>query len=58
MKKIFLSKDLNKKNKKKYLVKKEQYEMLKILKTKNIFHMIDLKKYIVGLLNKNKIELF
>ena len=58
IKKVFLSKDLNKKNKKKYLVKKEQYEMLKILKTKNIFHMIDLKKYIVGLLNKNKIELF
>ena len=58
MKKVFLSKDFNKKNKKKYLVKKEQFELLKILKTKNIFHMIDLKKYIVGLLNKNKIELF
>ena len=58
MKKIFLLKELNKKNKKKYFVKKEQLEMLKILKRKNIFHMIDLKKYIVGLLNKNKIEMF
>lgn len=58
MKKIFLLKELNKKNKKKYFVKKEQYEMLKILKRKNIFQMIDLKKYIVGILNKNKIELF
>lgn len=55
MKKLFL---LNKKNKKKYFVKKEQFEMLKVLKRKNIFHMIDLKKYIVGLLNKKKIELF
>ena len=58
MKKIFLLKELNKKNKKKYFVKKEQFEMLKMLKRKNIFQMIDLKKYIAGILNKNKIELF
>ena len=39
-------------------VKKEQYDMLKILKEKNILGMIHLKKYIIKLLKSNKLELF
>ena len=39
-------------------VKKDQYDMLKILKEKNILGMIHLKKYIIKLLKSNKLELF
>ena len=47
-----------KKSGKVWKVKKDQYEMLKILKEKNILGMINLKKYIIKLLNSNKLELF
>ena len=46
------------KNNKQWLVKKEQYELLKVLKEKNISGMINFKKYILKLLNSNKLELF
>ena len=39
-------------------VKKEQYDMLKILKEKNILGMTSLKKYILKLIKSNKLELF
>ena len=48
----------NNKKKKVILVKREQYELLKILKEKNINNMINLKKYIVKILNNNRLELF
>ena len=46
------------KTKKKIFVKKEEYELLKTLKEKNIDGMINLKKYIVKILNNNRLELF
>lgn len=48
---------LSKIKSKKWMVKKEQYDLLKRLKEKNIFGMISLKKYIVKVLNNNKLEL-
>ena len=49
---------LNKKKKIKHFVNKEQYELLKILKEKNIIGMMNFKKYIINLLNNNKLEMF
>ena len=49
---------LNKKKKIKHFVNKEQYELLKILKEKNIIGMMNFKKYIINLLNNNKLEIF
>ena len=46
------------KNKRTRFVKKEQYELLKLLKEKDIISMESLKKYIVRILNRNKLELF
>ena len=55
---FYLLKKNQRKNKKVWLVKKEQYELLKILREKNISGMKNLKKYIVRLLNSGKLELF
>lgn len=49
---------LNKKKKIKHFVNKEQYELLKILKEKNIIGMMNFKKYIINLLNNNTLEMF
>lgn len=49
---------LTKKKKIKHFVNKEQYELLKILKEKNIIGMINFKKYIINLLNNNTLEMF
>ena len=56
--KFFSIYKLRKQSREKLSVKEEQYELLKVLKRKNILDMKDLKKYIIGLLNNNKIELF
>lgn len=49
---------LSTKNKTKYYVNKSQYEMLTILREKNILGMMNFKKYIIRLLNNNKLEMF
>ena len=41
-----------------FYVEKSQFDMLNILKEKNIYSMIDLKKYIVDLIKNNKFEMF
>ena len=41
-----------------FLVNKDQYDLLKILKEKNISGMMNFKKYILKILNNNKLELF
>ena len=55
MKNLFI---LSIKNKTKYYVNKSQYEMLTILREKNILGMMNFKKYIIRLLNNNKLEMF
>ena len=46
------------KNNKVYYVDENQIELLEVLKEKNIYSMIDLKKYIVCLIKNNKLEMF
>ena len=41
-----------------YYVDESQIELLNALKEKNIYSMIDLKKYIVSLIKNNKLEMF
>lgn len=49
------NKDINKDI---YYVEESQMELLNVLKQQNISSMIDLKKYIVDLIKKNKLEMF
>ena len=46
------------KNDKVYYADENQIELLEVLKEKNIYSMIDLKKYIVCLIKNNKLEMF
>ena len=41
-----------------FYVDKNQLELMDILKKKNIYSMMDLKKYIVCLIKNNKMETF
>lgn len=52
------NKDNNKDNEDIYYVDENQIELLNVLKQQNISSMIDLKKYIVDLIKKNKLEMF
>lgn len=41
-----------------FYVDNEQMELLDILRKKNIYSMMDLKKYIVCLIKDNKLDMF